>query len=51
MSVTTSSPAAWASLAEVDPDLWAQMLGEAERQRWKIELIASENYALSLIHI
>ncbi|HWH37255.1 MAG TPA: serine hydroxymethyltransferase [Candidatus Limnocylindrales bacterium] len=49
MSVPTSSPTAWASLAEVDPDLWAQMLGEAERQRWKIELIASENYAFAAV--
>jgi glycine hydroxymethyltransferase len=40
---------AWAPLAEVDPELWAAMLGERERQRWKIELIASENYAFSAV--
>ncbi|CAN5729460.1 serine hydroxymethyltransferase [soil metagenome] len=49
MSVPTASAAAWAPLAEVDPDLWAQMIGEAERQRWKIELIASENYAFAAV--
>jgi glycine hydroxymethyltransferase len=40
---------AWAPLAQVDPELWAAMLGERERQRWKIELIASENYAFSAV--
>ena len=47
MSVSTPSRTAWASIAEVDPELWAAMLGERERQRWKIELIASENYAFA----
>jgi glycine hydroxymethyltransferase len=47
MTVTARPEAAWASLAQVDPELWQQMLGEAERQRWKIELIASENYAFA----
>ncbi|MEO6350635.1 MAG: serine hydroxymethyltransferase [Candidatus Limnocylindrales bacterium] len=40
---------AWASLADVDPELWASMLGERQRQRWKIELIASENYAFAAV--
>src|SRR4051812_26122078 len=40
-------PAAWATIAEVDPDLWTAMLGERDRQRWNIELIASENYAFA----
>jgi glycine hydroxymethyltransferase len=37
----------WASqpVSVVDPELWAAMLDERERQIWKIELIASENYA------
>jgi glycine hydroxymethyltransferase len=37
----------WASrpLSVADPDLWAAMLDERDRQTWKIELIASENYA------
>ncbi len=47
MSVLTPSRTAWASIAEVDPDLWAAMIGERERQRWNIELIASENYAFA----
>jgi glycine hydroxymethyltransferase len=32
-------------IAVVDPELWAAMVAERERQTWKIELIASENYA------
>jgi len=47
VSVLTPSRTAWASIAEVDPDLWAAMIGERERQRWNIELIASENYAFA----
>jgi glycine hydroxymethyltransferase len=49
VTVSTASRAAWASIAEVDPDLWAAMVGERERQRWKIELIASENYAFAAV--
>ncbi|HUR17027.1 MAG TPA: serine hydroxymethyltransferase, partial [Candidatus Limnocylindrales bacterium] len=49
MSVETRSRIAWASLAEVDPDLWNAMQGERERQRWNIELIASENYAFAAV--
>jgi glycine hydroxymethyltransferase len=40
---------AWAPLSEVDPELWQAMLGERDRQRWKIELIASENYAFAAV--
>ena len=40
---------AWASIAEVDPETWAAMCGEADRQRWKIELIASENYTFAAV--
>jgi glycine hydroxymethyltransferase len=32
-------------IAVVDPELWAAMIAERDRQTWKIELIASENYA------
>jgi len=39
----------WASVADVDPDLWAAMLGELGRQRHKIELIASENYTFAAV--
>ena len=49
MSVESGPRAAWASIAEVDPDVWAAMRGEAERQRWKIELIASENYTFAAV--
>jgi glycine hydroxymethyltransferase len=46
--VTVASPrAAWSTIAEVDPALWTAMLGERDRQRWNIELIASENYAFA----
>jgi glycine hydroxymethyltransferase len=34
-----------APIADVDPELWAAMVGERDRQEHKIELIASENYA------
>ncbi|HSW42501.1 MAG TPA: serine hydroxymethyltransferase, partial [Patescibacteria group bacterium] len=40
---------AWASVEEVDPEVWAAMRGEAGRQRWKIELIASENYTFAAV--
>jgi glycine hydroxymethyltransferase len=46
--VTVATPrAAWSTIAEVDPDLWTAMLGERDRQRWNVELIASENYAFA----
>ena len=41
---TAVSPEAWASLAEVDPELWAAVVAEGHRQADNIELIASENY-------
>jgi glycine hydroxymethyltransferase len=37
------------SIAEVDPDLWAAMLGERRRQHDNIELIASENYTSAAV--
>jgi glycine hydroxymethyltransferase len=49
LSVSTTSRIAWAPLAEVDPDLWGAMQRERERQRWNIELIASENYAFAAV--
>lgn len=49
MSTTDALRSAWASVAEVDPEIWATMRGEAERQRWKIELIASENYTSAAV--
>ncbi len=44
MSQTSVSSAAWAPIAEVDPELWTAMEAERRRQADKIELIASENY-------
>ncbi len=49
MATTESAGTAWAPVSEVDPEIWAAMLGEADRQRWKIELIASENYAFAAV--
>ncbi len=45
MTVTTPTGSAWASVAEVDPDLWDALVAERARQHRNIELIASENYA------
>jgi glycine hydroxymethyltransferase len=44
-----TSGLAWSPIAEVDPELWEAMLGERDRQRRKIELIASENYAFAAV--
>ena len=49
MSMMGAPSTAWASIAEVDPETWAALRGEAERQRWKIELIASENYTFAAV--
>ncbi len=49
MSVSRAARTAWAPLAEVDPDVWAAVRGEADRQRRGIELIASENYAFAAV--
>jgi glycine hydroxymethyltransferase len=43
------SSAAWASIADVDPELWAAMEAERRRQADKIELIASENYVYAAV--
>ena len=48
MSATVPS-SAWASLADVDPELWAAMESERRRQTDKIELIASENYVYAAV--
>ncbi len=49
MTVTLASGTAWAPLAEVDPELSDAIQAEAGRQRWKIELIASENYTFAAV--
>jgi glycine hydroxymethyltransferase len=45
MTLTSGRHSTDAPIANVDPELWAAMVAERERQIWKIELIASENYA------
>src|SRR5438132_8026073 len=45
----TEQGRAGATIAEVDPDLWAAMEGERHRQHDKIELIASENYTFAAV--
>ena len=44
MTLTSGRQLADAPIASVDPELWAAMIAERDRQAWKIELIASENY-------
>ncbi len=47
--MTSPTGLGWASIADVDPDLWAAMEGERRRQHDKIELIASENYTFGAV--
>ncbi len=49
MTAIASPSAALAPLAEADPEVWDAILREGERQRWKIELIASENYVMPAV--
>jgi glycine hydroxymethyltransferase len=51
MTTLTGQPTGlgWATIAEVDPELWSAMEGERRRQHDKIELIASENYAFAAV--
>jgi len=49
VSMSRALDSAWASVEEVDPEVWVAMRGEAGRQRWKIELIASENYTFAAV--
>ena len=49
MTIARREGIAWARLADVDPELWAAIRGETDRQRWKIELIASENYTFAAV--
>jgi len=44
MSVSVDRRRTEEPISVVDPELWSAMLAERERQTWKIELIASENY-------
>jgi glycine hydroxymethyltransferase len=45
----TTADLGWAPLADVDPELWDAMVRERDRQRDKIELIASENYTFAAV--
>ena len=49
MTPTTDRRRPQGPVAVADPELWAAMLAERERQTWKIELIASENYASAAV--
>ena len=49
MTVSASPSAATQSLARTDPEVWDAIVREGERQRWKIELIASENYVMPAV--
>ena len=49
MTISPVSEIAMASIADVDPELWAAMQGERRRQHDKIELIASENYVSAAV--
>ncbi len=49
MTVSASPSAATLPLAQADPEVWDAIVREGERQRWKIELIASENYVMPAV--
>ena len=49
MPHVAASSSAWATIAEVDPEIWAAIEAERHRQADKIELIASENYVYAAV--
>jgi glycine hydroxymethyltransferase len=49
MTVSQAAGLGWAPLADVDPELWAAIVAERDRQHDKIELIASENYTFTAV--
>ncbi len=49
MTATVPRGLAWASIADVDPEVWEAMIAERRRQHQKIELIASENYVFGAV--
>ncbi len=49
MTASQTTGLGWASIADVDPDVWAAMELERHRQHDKIELIASENYVFKAV--
>jgi glycine hydroxymethyltransferase len=49
MSISERTDLDRAPISEIDPELWAAMVGERRRQHDKIELIASENYVSAAV--
>ncbi len=49
MTISARPPAVDMPLAEIDPAVWDAINAEGDRQRWKIELIASENYVAKAV--
>jgi glycine hydroxymethyltransferase len=49
MTIEQAKGIGWASIADVDPELWDAMDSERRRQHDKIELIASENYTFAAV--
>ena len=49
MTASQTAALPWASIADIDPDVWAAMESERHRQHDKIELIASENYVFKAV--
>ena len=49
MTISAGPVANNAPLAQVDPEVWDAIVAEGDRQRWKIELIASENYVAKAV--
>jgi len=49
MTLTAGPAIGWAPISAVDPDVWAAMLAERDRQINRIELIASENYVSAAV--
>ena len=49
MTISAGPVAINAPLSEVDPEVWAAVVAEGDRQRWNIELIASENYVAKAV--
>jgi glycine hydroxymethyltransferase len=49
MTVSASPSVADQPLEQADPAVWDAIAREGERQRWKVELIASENYVMPAV--
>ncbi len=49
MTVDPGIPQSAGAIAQADPEVWQAMVAERDRQHWKIELIASENYVSAAV--